>query len=127
MLKNTLSALIALLWLFACASRAQTPVSVAPNSWGVGMPMPTSRETVFTGVIGQNIYAIGGNAGSTTLSVNEVYNTMANTWTTAAPMLTPRWGGATAVVNNILYAIGGGTSSNNISNIVEAYDPSANT
>jgi uncharacterized protein (TIGR03437 family) len=89
--------------------------------------MPTSRESIFTGVIGQNIYAIGGNAGSTTLSVNEVYNTMANTWTTAAPMLTPRWGGATAVVNNILYAIGGGTSSNNISNIVEAYDPSANT
>jgi uncharacterized protein (TIGR03437 family) len=119
--------LFALLAFSAPLARAQTPVSVAPNSWSTGKPMPTSRETLLTAVIGQKIYALGGRAGSTIMNVNEVYDTTTNTWTTAAPMLTARWDAATAVVNNILYAIGGGTSSGNTSNIVEAYDPTSNT
>jgi uncharacterized protein (TIGR03437 family) len=106
---------------------AQSPVFVPSNSWGTGAPMPTARETPFTGVIGQKIYVIGGNAGGSTLNVNEVYDTTTNTWTTAAPIPTPRWDGAGAVVNGILFAIGGGTATSNVSNVVEAYDPIANT
>jgi uncharacterized protein (TIGR03437 family) len=116
-----------LLWLSTHVAQAQAPASAVPNSWSTGTPMPTSRETLLTAVIGQKIYALGGRAGSTILNVNEVYDTTTNTWTTAAPMLTARWDGATAVVNNILYAIGGGTNSSSTSNIVEAYDPTSNT
>src|ERR1022692_3963725 len=118
--------LFALLAFSAPLARAQTPVSVAPNSWSTGKPMPTSRETLLTAVIGQKIYALGGRAGSTIMNVNEVYDTTTNTWTTAAPMLTARWDAATAVVNNILYAIGGGTSSGTTSKTVEAYAPPSN-
>jgi uncharacterized protein (TIGR03437 family) len=114
----------AVLSLCAFFARAQTST---PNSWIAGAPMPTAREQIFTGVIGQDIYAIGGNSGSTTIGVNEVYNTATNSWTTAASMLTPRWGGATAVVNNILYTFGGGMNSNNISNVVEAYNPATDS
>src|ERR1700744_2253194 len=76
-------------------------VSIPPNSWMSGTPMPTSREQPFVGVIGQQIYVVGGGNSSTVLNVNEVYNTATDSWTTAAPMPTARWDGASAVVNNI--------------------------
>jgi N-acetylneuraminic acid mutarotase len=126
MMKNAIT-LLASLWL--AAAQAQTPVSLSPNSWGLGTPMPTGRDGPFTAVIGQKVYIIGGaTSGTTILNVNEVYDTTTNTWTTAAPLPTPRVGGATAVVNNILYAIGGGiTGGGNTVNIVEAYDSTTNT
>ena len=108
-------------------ARGQTPVSVAPNSWATGAPMPTAREGVFTGVIGNKIYVIGGAAGSNVFGVNEIYDPATNSWSTGAPMPTPRWIGASAVVNGVLYAIGGGNASGSVVyNVVEAYDPVAN-
>src|ERR1700690_1672850 len=97
----------ALLWLQTHVAQAQTPVSVTPNSWSVGTPMPTPREGPFTGVIGNKIYVIGGESSSTIVSVNEIYDTPTNTWSTGTPMPTPRSVGASAVVKNVLYAIGG--------------------
>jgi uncharacterized protein (TIGR03437 family) len=99
---------------------------LSPNTWTTGTPMPTPREGALTGVIGQNIYVIGGASLSTVLSVNEVYNTATGAWTTAAPMPTARWNAATAVVNNILYAIGGGGNGTQLTT-VEAYDPASDT
>jgi uncharacterized protein (TIGR03437 family) len=125
MLKNTLSTLIALLWLFACASQAQTPVSDAPNSWTMGTPMPTARTGPFTGAIGSKIYVVGGETPSSIVNVNEIYDTATNTWSTGASMPTARYIGASAVVGNVLYAIGG--ANNGQLNVVEAYDPATDT
>jgi uncharacterized protein (TIGR03437 family) len=101
-------------------------VSPTPNSWSIGTPMPTSRQGPFTGAIGQKIYVVGGQ-NTSTVGVNEVYDTVTDTWTTAAPMLTPRVVGASAVVNNVLYAIGGITTGSTAASVVEAYDPATNT
>jgi hypothetical protein len=96
--------LFALLAFSALLAQAQTPVSVAPNSWSTGTAMPTSRQVPFTGVIGPNVYVIGGaDSTGTILNVNEVYNTATNSWTTAAPMPTARLAGTAAAVNNVLY------------------------
>lgn len=97
-----------------------------PNSWSTGAPMPTPRMSPFTGVIGANIYVIGGENDSANLSVNEIYNTSTNTWSKGAPMPTPRWVGGTAVVNGILYAIGGQGAGGPLS-VVEAYNPSTDS
>ncbi len=117
--------------LFALASTGtlvQAQISVSPNSWTVGAPMPTAREGAFVGVIGTKIYAVGGSNGSSVLNVNEIYDTTTNTWSTGAPLPTARWLGASGVVNGVLYAIGG--ANNNTSTaltVVEAYNPSTNS
>jgi uncharacterized protein (TIGR03437 family) len=112
----------AVLFLLALSTRAQT---LTPNSWAAGASMPTARQGPFTGVIGNNIYVVGGLSNTSILNVNEIYNTTTGTWSTGTPIPTPRYLGASAVVNNILYAIGG--ANNGALTVVEAYDPSANT
>lgn len=100
----------------------------APNTWIAGAPMPTARQATFVGVVGQKIYAIGGDANNGIVGVNEVYDTVANTWSTAAPMPTARTTGATAVIGNVIYTFGGGvTGGGNTVNTVEAYDTVTNT
>jgi uncharacterized protein (TIGR03437 family) len=122
-MKRTLpAASLAALSFSALLAQGQPP----PNTWTTGAPMPTPREGALTGVIGTKIYVIGGANNSTTLNVNEVYDTGSGTWSTAAAMPTARWNAASAVVNNILYAIGGGGNGTQLS-VVEAYDPSSNT
>jgi uncharacterized protein (TIGR03437 family) len=116
----------ALVLLLSFAARAQSPVSVAPNSWATGASMPTPRQGPATGVIGQKIYVIGGLNSSGVLNLNEVYDPAMDSWTTAAPMPTARFVPASAVVNNILYAMGG-SSSETVLNVVEAYNPSTDT
>jgi len=48
-------------------------------------------------------------------------------WTTKASMPTPRYGLRVGVVNGILYAVGGNPSYGVSTDVVEAYDPVANT
>jgi uncharacterized protein (TIGR03437 family) len=118
-----LTATALLLWALS-AARAQ--VSLMPNSWTMGTPMPTARNNQFVGVIGNKIYVIGGQVNSlANTSVNEIYDPFANSWTTGAAMPTARHVGASAVVGNILYAIGGIGNAGPVAT-VEAYDPAAN-
>ena len=102
--------------------------AVNHNTWTTGTAMPTARFGAFAGVIGKNIYVIGGatNSGYQTTDISEIYNTTKKTWTTGASDPTPRWGGASAVVNGILYLIGGQNGLSPL-NLVEAYDPATNT
>jgi uncharacterized protein (TIGR03437 family) len=127
MLKNTTFTLPALLWLSLNVAQAQTPPSIAPNSWGAGTPMPTARQGPFTGAIGNKIYVVGGITNTSVVNVNEIYDTTNDTWSTGAPMPTARWLAASAVVNNILYTIGGRSAANISLSVVEAYDPASNT
>jgi len=118
--------LFAALWAALSFSVLLAQGQLPPNSWTTGTPMPTPREDVFAGAIGQKIYVTGGANNFTVLGVNEVYDTTTGTWTSAAPMPTARALGGSAVVNNILYTIGGGTINGPV-NTVEAYDPASNT
>jgi len=99
------------------------------DSWSIGKAMPTARFGAFAGVIGANIYVVGGatNSGYQVTNVNEIYNTQTNTWKTGAPDPTSRELGASAVVNGILYVIGGSTGGSNPLTLVEAYNPVSNT
>jgi len=109
------------------SAAAPQALSIIPDSWSLGTPMPTARKGPFTGVIGTNIYVIGGETNSAVLNVNEIYDTATNSWSTGAAMPTARWLGASAVVNNALYAIGGGNAPGAAFNVVEAYDPATDT
>jgi uncharacterized protein (TIGR03437 family) len=115
-----------ILWSLLWITAAQGQITIAPNSWGLGTPMPTARTGVFSAAIGNKIYVVGGQTNGAPFTVNEIYDTTTNLWSTGAALPTARELGAAAVVNNILYVIGGGTGSTGVtpSNVVEAYDPS---
>jgi len=102
---------------------------IVHNTWSQGKTMPTARFGAFTGVIGTNVYVIGGatNSAYKVTGVNEIYNTATNEWTTGASDPAPRELGASAVVNGILYVIGGTAGGSDPLNSVEAYDPVSNT
>jgi len=78
-----------------------------------------------SGVVGNDIYLVGGATDSEVVNINQIYDTATNKWTTGAPMPTARFCPAGAVVNNILYVIGGKYNGNQLST-VEAYDPATN-
>ncbi|HVM76337.1 MAG TPA: kelch repeat-containing protein [Candidatus Saccharimonadales bacterium] len=129
-MKTTSRLILGVILFAAIAASAQAQVPpVNHNTWTTGTPMPTARFGTFTGVIGKNIYVIGGatNSGYQVTGVNEIYNTKTNTWNTGASDPNPRELGASAVVNGILYVIGGSIGGSNPQNLVEAYDPATNS
>ena len=112
-------------------SLADTAPAINHNTWTSGAAMPTARYAVATGVIGTNVYVVGGASNNSVLNVNEIYNTKTNTWTTGASMPTARLIPAAAVVNNILYVIGGCdagcATGGGAMTVNEAYDPASDT
>lgn len=122
-MKTTLRLMLVMLLSVGVASFAQEHApAVNHNTWTSGTAMPTARMGTYVGVIGKNVYVIGGATDSAVVGNNEIYNTKTKTWTTGAPMPTPMWAGASAVVNGILYCIGGSVGGSDTQNIVEAYD-----
>jgi N-acetylneuraminic acid mutarotase len=105
---------------------AEAPV-VAHNTWSSGTPMPTARQGTCVGVVGENIYVIGGATSSAVLGNNEIYNTKTKVWTTGAPMPTPMWASASAVVNSVVYCIGGAVGGSDTQATVQAYNPATDS
>ena len=111
------------------------------NTWTSRADMPTQREGVRTGCIGNMIYAIGGdyfdlnNFQDYVYDIVERYDPETNTWTTGyASMPTPRTDACCAVATNesgdsCIYVFGGSTSILGYvaTNAVEEYDPVTNT
>lgn len=60
------------------------------ESWTTKAPMSSERYLHQLAVLNGNIYAIGGNIGSSTLGSVEAYDPANNTWTTRTPMNNPR-------------------------------------
>lgn len=83
--------------------------------------MPTPRQGVATGVVGNKVYVIGGATNTAIVGVMEIYNAATDKWTTGPSMPTPRFVPASAVVNKILYVFGG-QSGSGVLDVVEAYD-----
>ena len=86
--------------------------------------MPTPRALLFTSVVNEKIYAIGGTPDRHVgLPTVEVYNPAADTWAKEADMPASRAGHAISAVNGKIYVIGG--ASDNLTVIlptVEEYD-----
>jgi N-acetylneuraminic acid mutarotase len=92
------------------------------DTWEVKSSMPTPRSFLFTGVVNDTIYAIGGGYQTTTKK-NEAYDPVTNSWTTKADMPYLWIGVYGAVINGKIYIIGGNY---NMRNCFE-YDPGTNT
>ena len=107
----------------------------AADNWRPLAPMPTARTAAAAIGVGGRIYVVGGNtAGGLTVSTNEVYDVAANRWESRAPMPTPRNHPAAGAVSGKVYVIGGRLAAPNIggfvssnTDVVEEYDPAANT
>ncbi|RDW91096.1 hypothetical protein BP5796_02261 [Coleophoma crateriformis] len=83
------------------------------KSWTTGLaPMPTALGGCASGVIGTQIFTIGGEGDQDTASgvtpQNQAYNTATNTWAFYAPMDIPRHGTAGVAIGSKIYIPGGG-------------------
>ncbi len=119
----------------------------AADSWKALAPMPTKRGSPVAAVVGDRIYVIGGATtppGSKETAVHptrphvsvgavEEYDPATNSWRQRSSMPTPRNHATTGVVTGKIYVIGGRvgggfiTSGSSNVDVVEEYDPAADT
>ncbi|MDQ7799345.1 MAG: kelch repeat-containing protein [Candidatus Edwardsbacteria bacterium] len=98
------------------------------NTWVVGPSMVQYRSRFSAATVINKIYILGGFGFP---NLNEEYDPATGLWSTKADMPTKRVNFAVATANGIIYVMGGDTScsweSTISSNIVEAYDPIADS
>jgi len=107
----------------------------AADSWRALAPMPTGRTAAAAIEVGGRIHVIGGNTvGGLTVGTNDVFDPAGNRWESRAVMPTPRNHPAAGAVAGKIYVIGGRLAAPNIggflssnTDVVEEYDPAANT
>jgi hypothetical protein len=103
------------------------------NSFVIGAPMATARETFAFGRLndGRAIAAGGAPNGSGSgpyISSCEIYDPATNTWTTVLPMSTPRSRPLAIVLPSGKFLVAGGFDNTNTTlTSAEIYDPVANT
>src|ERR1035441_8615697 len=59
-----------------------TRTPIAHNTWSSGAPMPTAVQYPAVGVIGGQIYVIGGINDTGIVADTQIYNPSTNTWRT---------------------------------------------
>jgi hypothetical protein len=98
------------------------------NFWSTRASMNVPRRFAAMGVIGGQLYVVGGKDVSlTTRRTLEVYNPATNTWTTRKDLLTARVGAQNGVINGMLYVVGGNNTSGTALATMEMYNPGTNT
>ena len=114
-------------WVTAFASQA----AAQGGSWAIEapLPVPSGLGSFAMGSVNGQVYAAGGQLGSSVVATLEVYDPTTNTWTSKTSMPTARVYASAAVVNGLLYVIGGCTTFDcaGITGTVEAYDPVTDT
>ncbi len=90
-------------------SRTLDRYDILLNEWNTVSSMSESRGDMFSGGVGDYIYAIGGlkDNDMNISSRNERYDTVTDTWSDMATMITPRFGGSSITIGNDIYTIGG--------------------
>ena len=105
------------------------------QAWRTVAPMKTQRMWHSAAAIGDNVLALGGYDGSEYLQSCELFEPMAELgegagslgkWVPVADMPTPRSTCGATVLNGTLYAVGGFVAPQYL-NVVEAFDPRANS
>jgi len=125
-METTSRLLLVLLLVTGVAPPAAPQTSAAThNQWTSGAPMPTAVVGPVAGVLGGQIYVVGGASNFNPVADTQIYNPATNTWAVGVPLPSPLGDAAVAVVNGIFYVIGGENNSNGTSvlNTVWAYDP----
>ena len=99
------------------------------DTWASLSPMPTGRVNVASAILGDKVYILGGDDGSTVFDIVEAYDPIADVWTTRAPLLMARSRHGAGVIRNAagglrLLALGGGDRGVvGLLATVEAYTP----
>ncbi|MBI2858078.1 MAG: kelch-like protein [Chloroflexi bacterium] len=96
--------------------------------WTPRATMPTKRSAGAPAVIGDKIYVAGGRPPRG--NDFAVYDTRANTWTVLPDVPTQRNHLVAAAIDGKIYVVGGrfgGGFNSEVTNVVEAYDPTTNT
>ena len=99
--------------------------AVTHNIWTSAAPMPIAVVGSVAGVLGGQIYVVGGGSNGNVVADTQIYNPTTDTWRIGAPLPAPLGDAAVAVVNGILYVIGGADNSSGtaVLNTVWAYNP----
>ena len=90
---------------FKDTNREYNPLT---NTWKIVEPMPTARQHIDCGVLGNDIFIMGGlTSWKNITKKNEAYNVLSNTWSekTAIPSL--RNNAAVVALDSLIYVIGG--------------------
>jgi len=99
------------------------------DKWTRKASMLTGRQFFSASVVNGKIYAIGGWRGAQAISAVEEYDPVADKWAKKTDMPTARYGASAVAVNGKIYVIGGcpigelPTFKDNVTSIVEEYDP----
>jgi N-acetylneuraminic acid mutarotase len=90
--------------------RVNDAFDFATGSWVTALkPLPTARGGFAVGVLGTQIFVIGGEGDGHTFSTVEQYDTTANKWHRLTPIPVGRHGIEAAMCNGGIYVAGGGT------------------
>lgn len=82
-------------------AQAQSPHAESQPSWVGATPMLAPRTSLAAaGLDGARLYAIGGQAGSSTFASVEEYDILSGQWTSVAPMQSARKYCAAAVLDS---------------------------
>lgn len=102
----------------------------AAKTWSAGPALPAPTEFAGTNgaVVGDVLFAIGGNSGGFCTSNNWAYSANSGTWSARAPMPTARCHLGVVAVLGKIYAMGGtNTAGSLVYGHIERYDPATDT
>jgi DNA-binding CsgD family transcriptional regulator len=102
---------------------ANTPVITGETRWVSLSPLPTARKNLALVVIGDLIYAIGGETQTGVTGASEVYDISADTWTQVKDKPTPVSEIQAGVVGGKIFIPGGKLASGEVTNLLEVFDP----
>ena len=89
------------------------PVYYSVNeNWKTLPSLSAIRQRHVMGSVGKNVYCIGGN-NSSTLNLNECYDTITGTWSVKTPLDTATTESSSAVIGNDIYVLCGRTTNTN--------------
>lgn len=103
------------------------------NKWITKAIMPLPRYSSTVSVVNDKIYIFGGSkvggfVPPEPVATVDMYDPKTDTWTKdITQMPTPRWALSSSVISGKIYVIGGFDNNQRGTNIVEVYDPIANT
>jgi N-acetylneuraminic acid mutarotase len=102
------------------------------DTWEPLPDLPTPRDHLVAGAVGNHLCAIGGRGGtiSTHTARVDCFDVTAGTWAQAADMPTSRGGAAAAVLGGRIYVFGGEGNDavpSGVFDVVESFDPVDNS